>query len=301
MRHGKGDTAGQTGGIAAGGDETYLHERMKHWVRDTLRDAGMVDADEEQTVGDRRPDVYGHYNGQAFAVEVQWSDLDEDHARARTDGLLAAGVGQVLWLTRPCLWVPRLPAVGIRDFNPTGPDYDIFTGAFSYWPSGMRVQQYSLRAFLRQWVAADIDWAWIDLTKAGWATMTDWQQHTERQAREIARLEDRLERTRGYLGDLQGKLGDAETKHAESAADVKRLEQQLDDLQRAHERELAEARDGAEEQLDNARTLATRAAEGYRGQQAELEAARESIGTLRTAVLVLAIAAAILVAYIWAF
>ncbi|OBB43707.1 hypothetical protein A5748_28490 [Nocardia sp. 852002-51244_SCH5132740] len=53
----------------------------------------------------------------------------------------------------------------------------------------MVVARWPLDRFLLDWTSSSTDelaWAYSTATTAGWATVTDWEQHTKDQAHEIA-------------------------------------------------------------------------------------------------------------------
>ncbi|WP_406272545.1 hypothetical protein OH799_32970 [Nocardia sp. NBC_00881] len=207
------------GTVAAGrseahsGEETFLHNRMKHWVRNQLRQMGMTDAQVEQSVGNQTPDVYGHYQDRSFAVEVQWSPLAEKVARERTTGLRIAGVDHIVWLTRHCDWVSRIPALGIADFDPPDDEYTAFTGFYCAHSRGMRESQLSVSSFLQQWIDNELGWAYIDLSRRGWATVTDWEERTRQQSATITNLKHDLQTRDAEIGQLKA---DLDTKSAEA-------------------------------------------------------------------------------------
>ncbi|WP_028476888.1 hypothetical protein [Nocardia sp. CNY236] len=200
FRHGKRTPAGQIPG-GGKGSETFDHARLKYWTRDRLEHYGLS-ARVEPHIGDQFPDVYGTKNGIAYAIEVQWSHLDFDTARERTEGLRAAGCDRVVWLTRHCNWVEKLPAVGVSDFRPVTRDgYELHTGVLCHQPARrvprtrMAVACWPLDRFLRDWTNSSTDelaWAYSTATTAGWATVTDWEQHTKDQAHEIAMKKGQL-------------------------------------------------------------------------------------------------------------
>ncbi|MFE3758025.1 hypothetical protein ACFXO9_27285 [Nocardia tengchongensis] len=196
VRHGKGYGPNGTAAQRRSARETFLHYRFKYWVRDELRACGVA-AEVEVDLGARRPDVFGSTsNGRSYAVEVQWSDLDYEGAALRTAEQQTAGVHEVVWLTRNCDWVSRLPALGIASFTPTGSDYRAHTGFLTYDPGiGMAVTEVSVREVLKRWVAGELAWANKDHTQAGWATVTDWKLYTAAQADTIKDLQERLTST----------------------------------------------------------------------------------------------------------
>lgn len=199
VRHGRGRAASLDAKAGKSARETFLHYRLKHWVADELKALGSTDADVEVSVGDRRPDVFGHVDRRGYAVEIQWSPLDYTDAVARTSELRSAGADHVLWLTRSCNWIEQLPALGIKSFDPAGSDYRAHTGFLTYRPrAGLRDTEISVRNMLRQWVADEIAWAYRDHKKAGWATVIDWTQHTKAQANTIAEQRRQLDVARAY-------------------------------------------------------------------------------------------------------
>ncbi|QIS13634.1 hypothetical protein [Nocardia arthritidis] len=192
VRHEKTGHDGESHPTATG-LETYLHKRLKYWVRDQLRARGVHDAEVEQHVGDQIPDVYGHRDGRAFAVEIQYSDLDYSTARERTQGLRAAGC-EVLWLTRNCDWVEKLPALGVKHFDPPDSGYRAHIGYLAMNAGNrLRVQTYDLDRFFAQWIDNAVAWAYRDRNTGGWATVTDWEQHTKQQADTIGEQRRQLE------------------------------------------------------------------------------------------------------------
>ncbi|MFB8001516.1 hypothetical protein [Nocardia sp. NPDC056000] len=119
VRHGKGYGPKGTAAQRRAARETFLHYRFKYWVRDELRVRGVA-AEVEVDLGVRKPDIFGESSdGRGYSVEVQWSDLSYENAAQRTADQQTAGVHEVVWLTRNCDWVARLPALGIASFAPT--------------------------------------------------------------------------------------------------------------------------------------------------------------------------------------
>ncbi|MGK8487090.1 competence protein CoiA family protein [Nocardia asiatica] len=294
VRHRKGQAATRNPAAAKTARETFLHQRLKYWVRDELRNRGVSDAEVETPLGNRRPDVFGHFHGRGFAVEVQWSPLDVTGARARTEEMRAAGVDHVLWLTRGCNWVEQLPALGIKSFDPDDSDYRAHTGWLEMRPNiGLRVQEASVGAVLRQWVDGELAWACRDHTKAGWATVTDWEQHTKRQAdiinglgrklasaqdayaesqrtiaeeaRQLREAHDQIDRATSTIDDQQHALAAARSRHATLTADldtakvdIDQARAQRDDLKQRH-RKASDRAESLEDTLrETAQALATR-------------------------------------------
>ncbi|MET8796140.1 hypothetical protein ABZV91_06740 [Nocardia sp. NPDC004568] len=144
------------------------------------------------------PDVSGSRDGYRYAIEVPWSPISLDAGRIRTKYLHDAGYDQVLWVTRHAGWADQLPAVDLRTSVPTvDDDYGIRTGFLSQDLNGSAepiAQPTSLRRFLRQWAEPDsLAWAYMTTTTAGWATVTEWKQYTQQQARTVERLQTELE------------------------------------------------------------------------------------------------------------
>ncbi|MEU6558846.1 hypothetical protein [Nocardia nova] len=247
IRHGKGTPAGHIPG-GGKGSETFDHALLKYWTRDRLEQYGLLDATVEPHIGDQFPDVYGTKNGIAYAVEVQWSHLDLDTARKRTEGLRAAGCDRVVWLTRHCNWVEKLPAAGVDDFRPETRDgYQLHTGFLSYQPTRrpagarMAVSRRTLDWFLKHWTDSGTDelaWAYNTATTAGWATVTDWEHHTKDQAEEIATKKRQLADALAERDELRVNLRAAEAtveSHAETIdGHEKTITRQLETLGEQH-------------------------------------------------------------------
>ncbi|MGW4849436.1 competence protein CoiA family protein [Nocardia brasiliensis] len=226
-----------------GGEETYLHNRAKYWVRNQLRSLGMTDAEVERPVARRTPDVSGHHQGRLFAVEVQWSPLAEGIARERTAALTAAGVDDLVWLTQDCDWVSRLPALGITDFDPAEDEYEAPTGFYRGHARGIRETPHTISSFLRQWINDELCWAHIDLSRRGWATVTDWEQRTRQQSTTITDLKRQLDDRATEISGLESALGAAATSEERAAQDLVKaaiVVDQLKDNNRRLTRQLRE-------------------------------------------------------------
>ncbi|WP_459167222.1 competence protein CoiA family protein [Mycolicibacterium fortuitum] len=173
--------------------ESYQHETLKFWVRDQLRMLGMS-ARVERGVDSRRPDVSAHLGDRVVAVEVQWSPLDIETARARTTDLQAAGC-DVLWLVRHCSWLGRLPALSIVDFDPPDGQYQCLTGRLGITENAILVPargRYPLVEFLRGWVATDLAWGYAKPRNGGWTTVANWEKYTAAQCERIAHRDQRI-------------------------------------------------------------------------------------------------------------
>lgn len=209
VRHGRGYGATVSVGERRSATETFLHFRLKHWVCAELQAHGAADAQVEIRLERRTPDVFGHIDGRGYAVEVQWSPLTYTEASARTGDLLAAGADEVLWLTRTCSWIEKLPALGIKSFQGAGEDYQAHTGVLIHRPqSGLRPTRaaVSIRRALHAWTAGELAWAYQDHKKAGWATVTDWKLHTRAQADEILQRKRQLSAALAERDDLKRQL-----------------------------------------------------------------------------------------------
>ncbi|MFE3024015.1 hypothetical protein [Nocardia tengchongensis] len=135
VRHGKGHGPKGTAAQRRAARETFLHYRFKYWVRDELRTCGVA-AEVEVDLGGRQPDVFGSTSdGHGYSAEIQWSDLARTGAATRTTEQLAAGVDEVVWLTRNCDWVEQLPALGIASFTPNSSDYRATLGSSPTTPA----------------------------------------------------------------------------------------------------------------------------------------------------------------------
>ncbi|WP_458686359.1 competence protein CoiA family protein [Nocardia tengchongensis] len=174
--------------------ETFQHLRFKYWVRDELRTRGVA-AEIEVWQDGRRPDVFGKRDGRGYAVEIQWSPLTVEEARARTEHHRAAGADEVLWLTRSCNWVEQLPALGIKNFTPTsGGHYFAHTGYLRHGRrTELRVEPIAVQHFLDAWIAGELAWGYRQTKKEGWATVTDWTAYTPEQADEIDQMQLKVE------------------------------------------------------------------------------------------------------------
>lgn len=212
VRHGKGHAATGSPGQRKTADETFLHFKLKYWVRAELQAYGSSDAHVETRLERRTADVFGHIDGRGYAVEVQWSPLAHAEAAARTRDLRAAGVDEILWLTRSCSWAEKLPVLGIKSFKVASDDYQAHTGYLAHRPGlGLRPASISIRHALRSWTAGELVWAHQDHEKAGWATVTDWKLHTRAQADEILQRKRQLSAALAERDNLKRQLQQAKT------------------------------------------------------------------------------------------
>ncbi|MEV0765155.1 hypothetical protein [Nocardia sp. NPDC050435] len=306
VRHGKGAAAQRSSAAARSAHETFLHYRLKYWVRDQLRACGSTDAEVEVSIGDRRPDVFGNIAGRGYAVEIQWSPLDYLEARTRTHELKAAGAENVLWLTRSCNWVELLPALGIKNFDPPRNHYRAHTGYLARGRrGGLYVTEISVQDVLAQWAAGDVAWAYRDHYKAGWATVSDWEQHTKQQAAVIADQNRKLEAATTLISDQAHELETAKQQK-------QRLEDQRDELlddksltqrrietlrqsqvqaSRTHTRELEAASKRAQELVGQGEQLQAK----YRAALGQIKMLRDELASLKRALALLRPAAVLLV------
>ncbi|MFQ6227460.1 hypothetical protein [Nocardia sp. NPDC002869] len=263
VRHGKDSPPGM---IRAGGkvSESFEHARLKQWTRDRLADHGLADAVVEPHIGDQYPDVYGTKDGTTYAVEIQWSNLDHETARRRTDGLRAAGCDHVLWVTRHRHWIEKIPAVSLGEFRQSAASagYRIRSGfltAQSPPPPRrptMSSQHYPLDGFLRQWTSQDaLAWAYITPTIAGWATVTDWETFTKGQAAEIAKKKRQLASALAERDDLKHQVDESQTA---IASNIETITQQANAIDRA-----VEEQKNLKQQIDDLSTDLNAAQEGH--------------------------------------
>jgi hypothetical protein len=231
VRHGRGYAATGSPGERKTADETFLHYKLKYWVCAELQAHGSGDARVEIRLAHRTPDVFGHIDGRGYAVEIQWSPLTYAEASARTHDLFAAGADEVLWLTRTCSWIEKLPALGIRSFQGTGEDYQAHTGVLAHRPQlGLRPAQapVSIRRALHAWTASELVWAYQDHKKAGWATVTDWKLHTRAQADEILQRKRQLSAALEERDSLKRQLHQAQATIDEHAATIDQQAETID-------------------------------------------------------------------------
>ncbi|MGA6209305.1 hypothetical protein ACPESR_31565 [Nocardia testacea] len=285
VRHGRGYGATVSVGERRSATETFLHFRLKHWVCAELQAHGAADAQVEIRLERRTPDVFGHIDGRGYAVEVQWSPLTYTEASARTGDLLAAGADEVLWLTRTCSWIEKLPALGIKSFQSTGEDYQAHTGVLTHRPqSGLRPTQspVSIRRALHAWTAGELAWAYQDHKKAGWATVTDWKLHTRAQADEILQRKRQLSAALEERDDLKRQLQQAQAAIDDHSATIDQQAETID-LEQKQRRNLNDRLDQLGETLQQ--TERDKQAERRRRLVAdqELFAREQQVGRLEAA------------------
>lgn len=208
LRHGRCDPVTPKTGRDRG-KQTLL----RYWLHDRLLEFGLTGVT-ARPYGDKRyPHVRGARDERRYAVMVQYDPLPFGGARQRTNELIEAGYDQVLWLTRHCDWVERLPSLGISEFT-QGPadDYHLHTGFLVRQANtqGLNVQCYSLRDFLRQWTEPDtLAWAHLTTTTAGWAAVTDWKQLTLEHLRTIEAQNERIRQLDQQLAVMRQELEEA--------------------------------------------------------------------------------------------
>lgn len=184
-------------------------QRLKFWLAGRLLDFGADEAVVDRDIGSVTVDVYWRKAESEYAVEVRGGPLAQQAAAAHTDRLRALGLTGVLWLCDPGLWVTRLPALGLGDLAPDSCDYRAVSGMLEIGPGGVvvpRTEPYELREFLRGWVAGEIAWGYCDESRKGWASVTDWEQHTGTQARILARQRQELVNQRMALAVVRTTL-----------------------------------------------------------------------------------------------
>jgi hypothetical protein len=159
-------------------------QRFKYWLRGRLLASG-ADADVDKPLGAQTPGLLWRRGSRLCAIEVRSAPVSLAHAHERTARLRAVGCDEVLWLCPPGYWVAQLPALGIDDFAAAGCDYRVLSGLVAAGPSGVvapRDEPCTVRDFIDGWVAGELAWGYRDETTGGWATVTDWEQHTQAQA-----------------------------------------------------------------------------------------------------------------------
>ncbi len=177
-------------------------QRLKFWLAARMLAFGADEAVVDRRIGSVTVDVYWRKGDSRYAIEVRTGPLTQELAQAHTDRLRAIGFTGVLWLCAPGFWVAQLPALGIEDLEPNACDYRTVSGVLELGPDGVvvpRQQPYELREFLRQWVDGEVAWGYRDELRKGWASVTDWEQHTKTQAMLIARQRQELVNQRTAL------------------------------------------------------------------------------------------------------
>lgn len=170
-------------------------QRLKYWLAGRLLAFGADEAVVDRDIGSVTVDVYWRKGESEYVIEVRDGSLAQQSAAEHTDRLRALGVTGVLWLCAPGFWVALLPALGIDDSAPASCDYRAVSGMLEIGADGVvvpRMESYELREFLRGWVAGEIAWGYCDESRKGWASVTDWEQHTGTQARMLARQRQEL-------------------------------------------------------------------------------------------------------------
>ncbi|WP_245547264.1 hypothetical protein [Nocardia brevicatena] len=180
-----------TGCVAAQWDV----QRLKFWLAGRLLAFGADEAVVDRDIGSVTVDVYWRKDESEYAIEVRGGPVAHQSAAEHTERLRDLGVAGVLWLCAPGFWAARLPALGVGDLAPDSCDYRAVSGMLEIGPGGVvvpRTEPYELREFLREWVAGEIAWGHCDESRKGWASVTDWEQHTGTQARMLARQRQEL-------------------------------------------------------------------------------------------------------------
>nr|WP_245839489.1 hypothetical protein [Nocardia donostiensis] len=183
-------------------DTQWDVQRLKFWLAARMLAFGADEAVVDRRIGPLTVDVYWRRGDRQFAIEVRSGPLTQELARAHTDRLKSLGFDGVLWLCAPGFWVAQLPALGITDLAPAACEYQVVAGMLEIGSGGFAAPRrgpYALREFLCQWVAGDIAWGYRDEMTKGWATVTDWEQHTKTQAMMLARQRQELVNQRTAL------------------------------------------------------------------------------------------------------
>lgn len=231
-------------------DTQWDLQRLKYWLAGRLLAAGADEALVDQRIGQVGVDVYWRKGDSRYAIEVRSGPLTQELARAHTDRLRSLGFAGVLWLCAPGFWVAQLPALGITDMDPSSCEYQAVTGMLEIGAGGLaapRRKPYELRDFLSQWVTGEVAWGYRDELTKGWATVTDWEQHTKTQAMMLARQRQELVnqrtalalsrksvRERGkQLSRLTGRLERSEEYAQQQADSLAQATRKLDDHKRA--------------------------------------------------------------------
>ncbi|WP_019927569.1 hypothetical protein [Nocardia sp. BMG111209] len=171
------------------GDCRWDVQRMKYWLRGWLLACGADDAEVDKPLGAQTAGLLWHRESRLCAIEIRSAPVSLEQARERTTRLRAVGCEEVLWLCPPGYWVPRIQAMAVDDFAPDGCGYQVTAGLLELTHSGLATpsaRTYTLREFIEDWVAGRVAWGIRDEDTGGWATVTDWEQHTSAQAAVIA-------------------------------------------------------------------------------------------------------------------
>jgi len=153
---------------------------------------------------------------------IQWSPLDYVDASIRTRHLRAAGADAVLWLTRSCSWIEQLPALGIKSFDPaeSDPTTARTPGSSSSGPVPGCGSPRPRCVTCSGWVTDELVWAFRDHKKAGWATVTDWQQHTKQQTDLIEGLRKKVAAAERCRDDFRAIINDQRLHFQPSASRI---------------------------------------------------------------------------------
>ncbi|MFF0487999.1 hypothetical protein ACWDSJ_18785 [Nocardia sp. NPDC003482] len=208
-------------------------QRFKYWLRGRLLACGADDAEVDRPLGAQTPSVLWRKGSRRCAIEVRSAPVSLAHAQERTARLRAVGCDEVLWLCAPGFWVPRLPALGVDDFAPAVCEYRAVSGRVEAGPAGVvepTEKSWAVRDFLDGWVSGDLAWGWRDETTGGWATVTDWEQHTRAQALLIAQQRQELVHQRTALALARKATRDKAKQIHKLLGRLERAEQTAEDL-----------------------------------------------------------------------
>lgn len=213
---------------------------MKYWLRGWLLACGADDAEVDRSLGAQTTGLLWHRDSRVCAIEIRSAPVTLEQAWERSIRLRAVGCNEVLWLCPPGYWVPHIQAVAVDDFAPDGTGYQVVAGLLETTVSGLATpstRQHTLREFIEDWVAGRVAWGFRDEDTGGWATVTDWEQHTNAQAAVIAQQRRELVHQRTAL--------------ALARKATRKKERQVDRLQR----DLVEAEEVAERLAVTRRSL----------------------------------------------
>lgn len=228
-------------------------QRLKYWLRGRLLSAGAEDAlVDAASIGGHTvpvapaPDVLWRKGDRLCAIEVSSAPPDLTFARGRIAALRAGGCAQVLWLCPSGPVTRQIPALGVDDFAAEGGEYRVVGGLLTAGAGGVvtpRETAADLSDFITDWVAGATAYGYRDDHTGGWAAVTDWERHTRTQAAVIARQRQELQNQRTALEVARKATRDKAKQLTRLNQRLERTEaaaqEQADDLARA-QRKLAD-------------------------------------------------------------
>jgi hypothetical protein len=221
------------------GDCHWDVQRFKYWLRGRLLAEGADDAEVDRPVGAQTPGLLWRRGSRVCAIEVCSAPVHVGFALERTARLRAVGVDEVLWLCPPGFWVAQVPGVAVDDFAADGCDYRVVSGLLEAGPTGIaqpREQPWTVREFMRDWVAAKVAFGYRDEMAGGWATVSTWEQHTRAQAAVIAQQRQELVNQRTALALARKATRDKAKQVHKLMHRLERAEQIAEDLDGARRR-----------------------------------------------------------------